>query len=187
MKKIKIILLTCSVILAVSLCSCVDKQSSGHYNNDNYYNKYIFVNINNTTITVPLRTTLGEALSTQLINTTNKDIRNYYLSHKIIYLQYNESLPSDEGGVSIADLVFKLKALNQYYPHIIVDKNIFNNSTEAYMVKNSNKTMVINIIRGNRNATIEKYNNIYIIEGNSLKELDKAESRFVIILYGYHN
>ena len=185
----KLILLICSIILMSSLCLCVDKQSSGNnnYGNSNYYNGYIFMNFENNSIKVPLRATVGEALSTQLINTNDTDIRNYYLAHKIIYFEYNESLPNNEGGVATTDLIMKLKFFNQYYPHILADKSVFNNTEEIYKVKNSNKTMVIKIIKGSRNATIEKYNNSYIIEGNSLKELDKAESRFIIALCGGTN
>jgi len=184
----RLMLLVCSIILIGSLCLCVenDKQNTGNYSN--YYNdNHIFMNFENSSVNVPLRATVGEALSTQLINTDDKDIRGYYLTHKIIYLEYNKSLPNDEGGVTIADLIMKLEFLNQYYPHILTDKNVFNNTEEINKIKNSNKTMVIKIIKGSRNATIEKYNNSYIIEGNSLKELDKAESRFIIALYQDHN
>ncbi len=190
----KLILLICSIILMSSLCLCVDKQSSDNYGNNysnygnsNYYNNYIFMNFGNNRIKVPLRTTVGEALSTQLINTNDTDIRDNYLTHRIIYFEYNESIPNNEGGVSITDLIMKLKFFNQYYPHILTDKSIFNNTGEIYKVKSSNKTIVIKIIRGSRNATIEKYNNSYIIEGNSLKELDKAESRFIIAICGGNN
>jgi len=43
--------------------------------------------------------------------------------------------------------------------------------------------MVIKIIKTQNNATITRINNTFIIEGNSLKELDKAETRFVIAIF----
>jgi hypothetical protein len=43
--------------------------------------------------------------------------------------------------------------------------------------------MVIKIIKTQNNATITKINNTFIIEGNSLKEMDKAETRFIIALF----
>jgi len=65
-----------------------------------------------------------------------------------------------------------------------VDDTIFKNESERERVKNSNITLIIKVVKGNRSATIEKVNNrTYIIEGNSLKELDKAESRFVLAIY----
>jgi hypothetical protein len=55
------------------------------------------------------------------------------------------------------------------------------NETEHLM--KSNKTMVIKIIKTKNNATITKIGNTFIIEGNSLKEMDKAETRFVIDIF----
>jgi hypothetical protein len=178
MKKLLIPII--ALILMGSLCMCVEKRSSLYdYSNT----KVLTVDINGTPVQLELRTTVGEALSTNLINTNDKDIKNYYLAHKIIYFEYNKSLPSEEGGVSIVDLALKLKFLNPIYPHYIVDETVFKNESEVNKIKNSNKTMIIKIIRGNRSATIEKINNTFIIEGNSLKELDKAESRFILAIY----
>ena len=178
MKKLLIPII--ALILMGSLCMCVEKRSSLYdYSNT----KVLTVDVNGTPVKLELRTTVGEALSTNLINTDDKDIKNYYLSHKIIYFEYDTSLPSEEGGVSIVDLASKLKFLNPVYPHYIVDETVFKNESEVNKIKNSNKTMVIKIIRSNRSATIEKINNSFIIEGNSLKELDKAESRFILAIY----
>ncbi len=178
MKKLLISII--AFILMGSMCMCVEKKSSLYdYSN----NKVLTVDINNTPVNLELRTTVGEALSTNLINTNDKDIKNYYLSHKIIYFEYNHSLPSAEGGVSIVDLASKLKFLNPIYPHYIVDDTVFKNESEINKVKNSNQTMIIKIIKCNKSATIEKINNTFVIEGNSLKELDKAESRFILAIY----
>jgi hypothetical protein len=159
---------------------CVEKKSSLYdYSNENT----LTVDINNTPVQLDLRTTVGEALTTKLINTNDSDIKKAYLTHKIIYFEYNKSIASDQGGVTIVDLASKLKFLNPIYPHYIVDYTVFNNESEINEIKHSNKTMIIRIIRNNKPATIEKINNTYIIEGNSLKELDKAESRFVLAIY----
>jgi hypothetical protein len=176
----RIFILITALVLMGSLCMCIEKKSSLYdYSN----NKVLALNMNGTTINLELRTTVGEALSTNLINTNDKDIKDYYLSHKIIYFEYNESLPSEEGGVSIVDLASKLKFINPLHPHYIVDKTVFKNESEINNIKNSNNTIVIKIIKSDRLATIEKINNTFIIEGNSLNELDKAESRFVLAIY----
>ena len=98
MKKLLIPII--ALILMGSLCMCVEKRSSLYdYSNT----KVLTVDTNGTPVQLELRTTVGEALSTNLINTDDKDIKNYYLAHKIIYFEYNKSLPSEEGGVSIVD------------------------------------------------------------------------------------
>ena len=135
-------------------------------------------------VTLVLRTTVREALSTKLINTNDSDILRSYLNHKIIYLEYNRSLPLEEGKITVIDLSMKLGFLKPLYGHLIVDDSVFKNESEREMVKSSNITLIIRVVRGNRSATIEKVDNrTYVIEGNSLKELDKAESRFVLAIY----
>ncbi len=163
--------------------------SNGTYNNMycgfNYNNSTIIINISKIPVELELRTTIGKALSTKLINTTDKDIGKSYIDHKIIYFEYNRTMPAYEGGVTIVDLSSKLKFLNPVYPHIIVDRSVFKNESEANKVKYNNKTMIIRIIRSNTPAIIKRVNNTFIIEGNSLKELDKAESRFILDIYEY--
>ena len=135
-------------------------------------------------VTLVLRTTVREALSTKLINTNDSDIVKNYLNHKIIYLEYNRSLPLEEGKVTVIDLSMKLGFLKPLYGHLVVDDSVFKNESEREKVKASNITLIIKVVRGNRSATIEKIDDrTYVIEGNSLKELDKAESRFVLAIY----
>ena len=135
-------------------------------------------------VTLVLRTTVREALSTKLINTNDSDIVKNYLNHKIIYLEYNRSLPLEEGKVTVIDLSMKLGFLKPLYGHLIVDDSVFKNESEREKVKASNITLIVKVVRGNRSATIEKIGSrTYVIEGNSLKELDKAESRFVLAIY----
>ena len=135
-------------------------------------------------VTLVLRTTVREALSTKLINTNDSDIVKNYLNHKIIYLEYNRSLPLEEGKVTVIDLSMKLGFLKPLYGHLVVDDSVFKNESEREKVKASNITLIIRVVRGNRSATIEKIDDrTYVIEGNSLKELDKAESRFVLAIY----
>ena len=131
-----------------------------------------------------LRTGVKEAMATELINTNDSDIVRSYLSHKIIYIEYNRSLSPEEGMLSIIDLSLKLGFLRPLYGHLIVEDSVFKNESEREKVKNSNITLILKVVRGNRGATIEKVDNrTYIIEGNSLKELDKAVSRYVLAIY----
>ncbi|MDK2789928.1 MAG: hypothetical protein PWP15_435 [Methanothermococcus sp.] len=169
------------ILLSSFFCLCIDVKDNGDKNLEKY-GSTLYAELGNNTVPVPLRTTINNSMSTVLINTNDSDIKNYYMAHKIIYLEFNESLPNNEGGVTVTDLIMKLTFLNNYYPHVITDKSIFNDTDEINAVKASNKTMVIEIVRGNRSATIEKYNNTFLIEGNSLEELDKAETRFIIAI-----
>ncbi|ACV24202.1 hypothetical protein Mefer_0368 [Methanocaldococcus fervens AG86] len=173
------------------------------HNNLNDLKKSVVVEVNGTPVEIPLRATVGEAKDVKLINTTDDEIYNYYRSKMLIYIYGNMSLKPAEGGVAIVDLVTKLKWFNQFYPHNIVVELERNNSTvtvesffangkrstdklkinESEYLMNNNKTMVIKIIKTQNNATITKINNTFIIEGNSLEELDKAETRFVIALF----
>jgi len=99
-------------------------------------------------------------------------------------LEYNKSLPLEEGKITVIDLSMKLGFLKPLYGHLIVEDEVFKNESERERVKSSNITLIIRVVRGNRSATIEKVDNrTYVIEGNSLKELDKAESRFVLAIY----
>jgi len=170
--------------------------------NDLNVKKNILVEVNNTPIEVPLRATLGEAESVKLINTTDQEIYNYYHSKILIYVCGDMNLTPEEGGISIIDFITKLEWFNQFYPHnIVVElnrsgdnitvKSIFSNGKKAITIlklneseylKHNNKTMVIEFIKTNTPAMIKKVNNTFIIEGNSLKELDKAETRFVIAM-----
>ncbi|NPA63255.1 MAG: hypothetical protein GXN95_06885 [Methanococci archaeon] len=170
--------------------------------NDLNVKKSILVEVNNTPIEVPLRATLGEAESVKLINTTDQEIYNYYHSKILIYVCGDMNLTPEEGGISIIDFITKLEWFNQFYPHnIVVElnrsgdnitvKSIFSNGKKAITIlklneseylKHNNKTMVIEFIKTNTPAMIKKVNNTFIIEGNSLKELDKAETRFVIAM-----
>ena len=178
MRKFIILFLIFGVM--VSLCMCID--STWKHRPENTY--VVNLTIEGQPIQLVLRTTVREALSTELINTNDSDIVKSYLSHKIIYIEYNKSLPLEEGKLSVIDLSLKLGFLNPLYGHVIVDDSVFKNESEKEEVINSNITLILKVIRGNRSATIEKVDNrTYIIEGNSLKELDKAVSRFVLAIY----
>ncbi|HIP16910.1 MAG TPA: hypothetical protein EYG76_01205 [Methanothermococcus okinawensis] len=181
--------------LMISLSMCINTKDIngdtgkyiGNLDNKNYINNSnnntIYLNISGNIVELPLRASVKEALSTELINTSDSDILRHYLTTKIIYFEYNKSLPSEEGMVSITDLSMKLGFLNSIYPHEIVDDSVFNNESEIERVKNSNITMIIKIIRSNSTAKIVRVNRTFVIEGNSLKELDKAETRFVLAIY----
>ncbi|XRO77279.1 hypothetical protein ACO3VM_01750 [Methanocaldococcus sp. 10A] len=192
----KLLLILGIIVLITSMSMCITSK------NLNDLKKDIIVEFNGTPIKVPLRATIGEAKEVKLINTTDKEIYDYYHSKILIYIYGNLSLKPDEGGVSIVDLITKLEWFNKLYPHnIVVElnrtnttvtvKGIFANGKTSidklkineseYLIHN-NKTMVIKFIRTQNNATITKINNTFIIEGNSLKEMDKAETRFVIAL-----
>jgi hypothetical protein len=195
MKKLLLALGIITLITSMSMCITS--------NNLNDLKKNIVVEINGTPVEIPLRTTIGEAKEVKLINTTDEEIYDYYHSKILIYIYGNMSLKPDEGGVSIVDLITKLEWFNQFYPHnIVVElertnstvavKSIFANGktsidklkiNESEYLMNNNKTMVIKIIKTQNNATITKINNTFIIEGNSLKEMDKAETRFIIALF----
>ncbi|HIP15645.1 MAG TPA: hypothetical protein EYG77_00370 [Methanothermococcus okinawensis] len=185
MRKFIILFLIFGVM--VSLCMCIDstwKHLTSVENNRSENTYVVNLTIEGQPIQLVLRTTVREALSTELINTNDSDIVKSYLSHKIIYIEYNKSLPLEEGKLSVIDLSLKLGFLNPLYRHVIVDDSVFKNESEKEKVINSNITLILKVIRGNRSATIEKVDNrTYIIEGNSLKELDKAVSRFVLAIY----
>ncbi|MCQ6253735.1 hypothetical protein [Methanocaldococcus sp.] len=194
----KFLLILTSIILITSMSMCI---------NMNDYKNYIYINVSvngntSTMVKVPLRATIEEAKEVKLINTTDKEIYNYYHNKKLIYICGNMSLNMDEGGVTIVDLITKLEWFNQFYPHnIVIELNrtnstvtvkaIFANGKKSidklkineseYLMKN-NKTMVIKILKTQNKATIMKVNNTFIIEGNNLKELDKAETRFIIAM-----
>ena len=195
MKKLLLIIGVITLITSISMCL-------NNSPNVNDLKKKILVEVDGTPIEIPLRASIGEAKEVKLVNTTDKEIYDYYHSKVLIYIQGDMSLKPEEGGVSIVDLITKLEWLNQFYPHnIVVElnrtnstvtvKSIFANGKTAltelkinesnYLMQN-NKTMVIKIIKTQNNATITRINNTFIIEGNSLKELDKAETRFVIAL-----
>ena len=195
MKKLLLIIGVITLITSISMCL-------NNSPNVNDLKKKILVEVDGTPIEIPLRASIGEAKEVKLVNTTDKGIYNYYHSKVLIYIQGDMSLKPEEGGVSIVDLITKLEWLNQFYPHnIVVElnrtnstvtvKSIFANGKTAltelkinesnYLMQN-NKTMVIKIIKTQNNATITRINNTFIIEGNSLKELDKAETRFVIAM-----
>ncbi|XRP96995.1 hypothetical protein ACO3UB_00330 [Methanocaldococcus sp. 16A] len=192
----KLLLILGVIVLITSMSMCITSK------NMNDLKKDIVIEFNGTPIKVPLRATIGEAKEVKLINTTDKEIYDYYHSKILIYIYGNLSLKPDEGGVSIVDLITKLEWFNQLYPHnIVVElnrtnttvtvKSIFANGKTSidklkineseYLIHN-NKTMVIKFIRTQHNATITRINNTFIIEGNSLKEMDKAETRFVIAM-----
>ncbi|WP_048056276.1 hypothetical protein [Methanocaldococcus fervens] len=193
----KLLLIFGILVLITSTSMCIS------HNNLNDLKKSVVVEVNGTPVEIPLRATVGEAKDVKLINTTDDEIYNYYRSKMLIYIYGNMSLKPAEGGVAIVDLVTKLKWFNQFYPHNIVVELERNNSTvtvesffangkrstdklkinESEYLMNNNKTMVIKIIKTQNNATITKINNTFIIEGNSLEELDKAETRFVIALF----
>ncbi|AIJ05016.1 hypothetical protein JH146_0165 [Methanocaldococcus bathoardescens] len=195
MKKLLLILGIITLITSMSMCITSK--------NIDDLKKEIVIEFNGTPVKVPLRTTIGEAKEVKLINTTDKEIYDYYHSKILIYIYGNMSLKPDEGGISIVDLITKLEWFNQFYPHnIVVElertnstvtvKSIFANGktsidklkiNESEYLMNNNKTMVIKIIKTQNNATIMKINNTFIIEGNSLKEMDKAETRFIIALF----
>ena len=184
MKKLLISIIFMALMISLSMCiniKGINGGTGGHINNSD--NNIIYLNISGNSIELPLRASVEEALSTELINTSDSDILRHYLNTKIIYLEYNKSLPSEEGLVSIIDLSMKLGFLNSMYPHSIADDEVFNNKSEIERVKNSNITMVIKIIRSNNTARIVRINRTFVIEGNSLEELDKAETRFVLAIY----
>ncbi|XRO75558.1 hypothetical protein ACO3TA_01395 [Methanocaldococcus sp. 28A] len=192
----KLLLILGIIVLITSMSMCITSK------NINDLKKDIVIEYNGTPIKVPLRATIGEAKEVKLINTTDKEIYDYYHSKILIYIYGNLSLKPEEGEVSIIDLITKLVWFNQFYPHNIVIelnrtnttvtvKSIFANGKSSinklkindseYLIHN-NKTMVIKFIRTQNNATIIRINNTFIIEGNSLKEMDKAETRFVIAM-----
>ncbi|ABR54418.1 conserved hypothetical protein [Methanococcus vannielii SB] len=200
MKKISLIL---SIILLSSFCLCTEKNSNDLFE---YSDSTVFmVTVGENKVPIELRAKINDSFTTLFKNTDKNEIKSTYYSenHEIIYIEYDRSLPAAEGGVSVADLKLKLIWANSYFnPHVIIvpgdltengtyadifykDGSIestFLNNEHVDKVKNSNKTIVIDFQRTENPATIEKYNNTYIIEGNSLIELDKAESMFIIAL-----
>lgn len=193
----KLLLILGIILLTTSMSMCLT------HKNLNDFKKSITVEINGTPVEIPLRATIGDAKDVRLINTTDKEIYNYYHTKSIIYIKGDMGLKPEEGGVSIVDLISKLEWFNQIYPHNIVVELSRNSSVvtakvvfasgkisiakfkvnETEHLMKSNKTMVIKIIRTQNNATITKIGNTFIIEGNSLKEMDKAETRFVIDVF----
>jgi len=186
MRRLLIFFIVFGVMVSLSMCINSTGENSGIRDGNlspGDSNK-VNLTIAGQPVQLVLRTTVKEALSTELINTNDSDILRSYLTHKIIYLDYNSSLPLEEGRICVVDLSMKLGFLRPLYGHVIVDDTIFKNESEREKVKNSNITLIIKVVRGNRSATIEKVDNrTYVIEGNSLKELDKAESRFVLAIY----
>ncbi|MBW9222627.1 hypothetical protein KKP97_06230 [Methanothermococcus sp. SCGC AD-155-C09] len=183
MKKLLISIIFMVLMISLSMCINIKGINGGTGDHITNSDNTIYLNISGNITELPLRASVEEALSTELINTSDSDILRHYLNTKIIYLEYNRSLSPKEGMVSIIDLSMKLGFLNPIYPHEIVDDSVFNNKSEIERVKNSNITMVIKIIRSNSTAKISKINRTFIIEGNSLKELDKAETRFILAIY----
>ncbi|MDK2929786.1 MAG: hypothetical protein PWP73_1389 [Methanococcus sp.] len=200
MKKIVLIL---SLVLLSSFCLCTEKNDNNllEYSEDTSF----MVHIGENNVPVELRSKINDSFTTVFKNTNQTEIKNTYYNenHEIIYLEYNRSLPATEGGVTVADLKLKLIWANNYFaPHLIIVPTVLNengtyvdiiyengtetsafiNNSEISKIKESNKTITIDIRKTKNSATIEKYNNTYVIEGNSLEELDKAESRFVIAM-----
>ena len=178
----KIILLILSIVLIGSMAMCVEKRSTLY----DYGGKdIIFVDANNQSIELELRTTVGEALTTKLVNTNIEDIKNNYNNHKIIYIEYDPNISQEDGGVSIVDLASKLKFYNSFVRNDvqIVYKSVFNNQSEIDKIKNSNLTMIVKITKSDNPATISKSDGVYVIEGNSLKELDKSTTMFILSIY----
>ncbi|ADG13650.1 conserved hypothetical protein [Methanocaldococcus infernus ME] len=189
----KRVLIAFIVLLFVSLSMCL---------NVGEMKKSFTVNINGTSINVELRTNIYLAKKTELINTTPEEIHKYYLTKPNIYINGTLNITPEEGGVTIIDFISKVKWLNHYYPHNIVVELERNGSyiyvdsltkdgerIKTYVpienmtkIINSNKTMVVSIIKGDGKAKIIKRGNRFIIEGNSLEELDKAESRFIMAM-----
>lgn len=164
------------------MAACVEKKSTLYDYGDK---NTIFVDVNNQSIQLELRTTVGEALTTKLVNTNIEDIKNDYNNNKIIYIEYDPNISQNDGGVSIIDLVSKLKFYNSFVKNNmqIVDSSVFTNQSEIDKIKNSKITMIVKITKSNSTATISKSNGVYVIEGNSLKELDKATTMFVLSIY----
>ncbi len=194
----KLLILFIVSVMFVSLTMCINNSTSLK----DMKNK-IIIEYKNEPIEIPLRATIGEAKKVRLINTTDKEIYEYYHTKKLLYIRGDFNISPEEGGVSMIDLITKLKWFNQFYPHNIIielnkEKNgtvnakaIFYNGTEKYTyftpeevryLTTNNKTMVIEIYKTNNTATIKRIGNVFIIEGNSTKELDKAESRFIIAI-----
>ena len=180
MKKIVLIL---SLVLLSSFCLCTDKTDSASEDLSDYSNTLV-VHFGDTTVNVPLRAMINDSMTTTLINTNDSDIKSDYTggNYKIMYFEYDPDLSNEEGGIVLTDLVSKVSFFTTAYSYVIADQTLFNNTEDIEKVKNSNQTLVIQIERSNNSATITKYNNTYVIEGNSLRELDKAESRFVIAM-----
>ncbi|MBA2861163.1 hypothetical protein [Methanococcus maripaludis] len=180
MNKIVLIL---SLVLISSFCLCTDKTDSGSEDLSEF-SSTIVLQFGETTVNVPLRAPINDSMTTTLINTNDSEIKSDYTSgnYKIMYFEYDFNLSNEEGGIVLTDLVSKVSFFTTAYPYVIADQTLFNNTEDIAKVKNSNQTLVIQIERSNSSATIEKYNNTYVIEGNSLNELDKAESRFVIAM-----
>ncbi|WP_456471874.1 hypothetical protein [Methanocaldococcus sp.] len=181
------------IILFTSLSMCIDIKD---------IKKDFVVNINNTPVDVQLRTNIYLAKQTEIINTTPKEIYYFYHTKPNIYIRGSLNITPKEGGVTILDLITKIRWLNKYYPHnIIIELSRENDRVyvdvltkdgkeiKTYLtaenvskIINSNKTMVIEIYKTNSKAKITKIGNRFIIEGNSKEELDKAESRFIMAM-----
>ncbi len=178
----KIIISILAITLICSMAMCIEKKSTLY---DYSGKSTINVEVNGQLVNLPLRTTVEDALSTKLINTNLQQIKEDYNNHQIIYIEYDKNLPAKNGGISITDLVSKLKYYNSLVGNkkYIVDDSTFNNQTEINNIKNSNKTLIIKIITSNTPAQIIKNGNTYIIEGNSLKELDKGTTLYALAIY----
>jgi hypothetical protein len=193
----KLLLIVGIIILITSMSMCIT-----HKNLDDLRDEVV-ISVNGTPVKIPLRATIGEAKEVKLINTTDKEIYSYYNSKRLIYVKGDMDIMPEEGGVAIIDLISKLEWFNQLYPHDLFVELDRDNSTvtvksvlangkiltaklkinESEYLMHNNKTMVIEILKTHNNATITKINNTFIIEGNSLKEMDKAETRFVIAMF----
>ncbi|MBP2144059.1 hypothetical protein J2127_001229 [Methanococcus voltae] len=213
-KKVAVLALTLVLVASFSLCT-----SKSNDNNDvQLKSSEYLVHFGNQSQILTLRSDVLDTVSVDLINTSDNDIKNTYFNNSALaYIDYDPSLPNNEGGVSVMDLKVKLITFNSYYyydnnykPHNIAslvstegndtyiqlliygnESNPLNlklNTTELDIVKNSNKTTVFEVRKTNNTATITKVGfNHYLIEGNSLEELDKAESRLLIALVGNVN
>ena len=181
MRRLLILFLIFGVMVSLSMCiesTWKHPEGSGSevggYNGSSEDSNVVDLVIGGQPVQLVLRTSVKEALSTKLINTNDSDIVESYLSYKKIYIEYNRSLTFGEGGVSVMDLSLKLKFLEPLYGRKVIS-NINDSEREVLILK---------VVKGNRSATIEKVDNrTYIIEGNSLEELDKAVSRFVLAVY----
>ncbi|MCS3901281.1 hypothetical protein [Methanococcus voltae] len=213
-KKLAVLALTLVLVASFSLCT----SKSNDNNTTQLSSSEYLVHFGNQSQVLTLRADVLDTVSVDLVNTSDAELKNNYFNNsQLAYIEYDPSLPNNEGGVAVMDLKIKLINFNGYYiydnyykPHniaslssidgnntgiqLLVYRNESNpidivlNATELDIVKNSNKTTVFELRKTNNTATITKVGfNHYLIEGNSLEEIDKAESRLLIALVGNVN
>uniref|UniRef100_A9AAB7 Uncharacterized protein n=1 Tax=Methanococcus maripaludis (strain C6 / ATCC BAA-1332) TaxID=444158 RepID=A9AAB7_METM6 len=182
MNKIVLIL---SLVLMSSFCLCTDKTDSGSDDLSDYDNNLEVHIGENGIINIPLKSTINESDSTTFTNTTDSEIARDYKSgtYKIIYFDYDKTNMTVGEANVVLHIASVIGTFNTIYPYVVVDDTVYNSTADIEKVKNSNITLTINISKGLTPANIEKYNNTYIIKGNSLEELEKAETRFVIAMF----